>query len=93
MNNELHTANDMLICPGTQFFHCQWLQGCKCKGKKGEGESPQPARVLSTQPPVGIWLYEATDPTRWELDKGQPPYQVLSLWHPMLGMAEELRTE
>ena len=49
--------------------------------------------MLFTQPWVGIWLCEATDPTWQGVDKGQPPYQVLSLWHPILDMAEELRTE
>jgi hypothetical protein len=50
-------------------------------------------RMLSTQPWVSIWLCETTDPTRQGLDKGQPPYQVFSLWHPTLDTAEEMRTE
>ena len=50
-------------------------------------------RMLSTQPWVSIWLCETTDPTRQGLDKGQPPYQVLSLWHPTLDTAEEMRKE
>ena len=29
--------------------------------------------MLSTQPQLGIWLYEVTDPTRQGLNKGQPP--------------------
>ena len=50
--------------------------------------------TLSTRPQVGIWLCEPTDPTQHGgVDKGQPPYQVLSLWHPTLDIAEELRTE
>ena len=28
--------------------------------------------MLSKQPRVGVWLCEATDPTWWEVDKGQP---------------------
>jgi hypothetical protein len=38
-------------------------------------------RMLSTWPRVGIWLSEATDPTRpggGGVDKGQPLYQPLS---------------
>lgn len=49
--------------------------------------------MVSIQPRVGIWLCEATDLTWWGVNKGQLPYQVLSLRHPMLNMAEELRTE
>jgi hypothetical protein len=30
-------------------------------------------QTLSTRPQVGIWLCEATDPTRQGVDKGQPP--------------------
>ena len=49
--------------------------------------------MLSTWLQVGIWLYEATDSTRRGLTRGSPRYQVLSLWHPTLDTAEELRTE
>ena len=44
-------------------------------------------QMLSTWPWVGIWLCEATDPTQRGMDKGQPLYQILSLWHPTLDMA------
>ena len=43
--------------------------------------------MLSMWPQMGIWLCEATDPTQWVVDKGQPLYQILSLWHPTLDMA------
>jgi hypothetical protein len=49
--------------------------------------------MFSMRLQVDIWLCEATDPTQWEVDKGQTPYQFLSLWLAALDMAEELRTE
>ena len=48
---------------------------------------------LSTRPQVGIWLCEATDPTRRGMDKGSTQYQVLSLWHPTRDMTEDPKTE
>ena len=54
-------------------------------------------QTLSTWPQVGIWPSEANNPTQrgrgGGMDKGQPLYQVLSLQHPTLDTAEELRTE
>jgi hypothetical protein len=50
-------------------------------------------QMFSMRLQVDIWLCEATDPTQWEVDKGQTPYQFLSLWLAALDMAEELRTE
>ena len=58
-----------------------------------DGWTQGDCQKLSMQPLVGIWLCEATDPTSRGMDKGKPLYQVLSLWHPTLDMAEELRTE
>jgi hypothetical protein len=76
------------------------LLGDRCRRKRGEGESQsscalgkQTREDTSTGPRLGIWQWEATDPTQLGVDKGQPRYQVLSLWHPTLDTAEELRTE
>jgi hypothetical protein len=49
--------------------------------------------TLSMQPQMGIWLCEATDTTWWGLTRESSSFQVLSLQHPTLDMAEELRTE
>ena len=49
--------------------------------------------MLSSWPRGGIWLSEATDSTQQGVDKGQPRDQLLSLQHPTLDKAEELRTE
>jgi hypothetical protein len=81
-------------------------RGCRGRGGLGESAHILPEFLCSGQvdtgglpdtfhwvPGVGIWLCEATDPTRWGVDKGQPPYQVLSLQHPTLDTAEEMRTK
>ena len=80
-------------------------------GKEGSGREPtsrqsscalgrrtlEDCRTLSMRPRVGIWLFEATDPTwrgwGWGWTRGSPWYQVLSLRHPTLDTAEEMKTE
>jgi hypothetical protein len=62
---------------------------CRAVGVGGEGDGREPTSgqsscalgrrtwedcwTISMRPRVGIWLCEATDPTRWGLDRGQPP--------------------
>ena len=36
------------------------------------GQTLEDCQILSMQPRVGIWLCEATNPTQWGVDKGQP---------------------
>jgi hypothetical protein len=65
---------------------CMWDCGCGgIKGKRGSGRKPESHQssgalggrtwevccMLSMRPWVGVWLCEATDPTRWVVDKGQ----------------------
>jgi hypothetical protein len=35
------------------------------------GQTREDCHTLSTRPRVGVWLWEATDSTRWGVDKGQ----------------------
>jgi hypothetical protein len=66
-----------------------WVVGCGAVGVWEEGGGREPGssqsscaldeqtwedcQMLSMQPRVGIWLCEATDPTWWGVNKGQPP--------------------
>ena len=65
------------------------MQSCGCRGRAGRkravsgqssgalgGWTREDCRTISTWPQVGIWLCEATDPTWWGVDKGQPPVLV-----------------
>jgi hypothetical protein len=76
-------------------------------GKRGVGQNPSPARVPvlwvgrrgktacfpSTWPQVGIWLCEATDPTQWVVDKGQPQVPRSQPRHLTPDTVEQLRIE
>jgi hypothetical protein len=42
---------------------------------------------------VGIWLCEATDPTQWRVDKGQPPVPGSQSLVSHTGYGRELRTD
>jgi hypothetical protein len=62
------------------------------------GENSSPARVPvlwadSTRPRVGVWLLKPLTPLSGWWTSGSPRYQLLSLGHPMLETAKELRTE
>jgi hypothetical protein len=50
--------------------------------------------MLSTQPWMGVWLWEIVESQlSGDWTRGSPRYQVLSLGHPRLDTMEELRTE
>jgi hypothetical protein len=75
--------------------------------KEGSGKEPascqrsgalgrrtwEECRMLSMRPRVGVWLWEANDPTRRWWTRGSPRHQVPSLQHPTLDTTEELRIE
>ena len=74
--------------PICSFSECRIIGCCGARGVWEEGGGREPAfrqssgalggwtredcKMLSTWPRVGIWLCEATDPTRRRVDKGQP---------------------
>ena len=90
------TSPKFLFCQSNSALQDASLCGDVGIGEEGEGEnaSVPPEFWFSGQTLEGC-LCESTDPTWWGggWTTGQPPYQVLSLWHPTLDTAEELRTE
>ena len=76
------------------FFVNSFMEGCRAVGVGEEESGREPA---SRQEACGPrWASGCVRPlaphSRW-WTRGSPRYQVLSLWHPTLDMAEELRTE
>ena len=43
-------------------------------------------RILTMHPWLCIWLCKSTDTTRWAWTRGRQWYQILCLWHPLLGL-------